>query len=240
MLFVYVFLVRFSRKVATVTAASSRIAVCFHAPDIRGHVPKCLFRGRIWARITVFRAPQIATIPYKRQLDLFSHFARITIVTNTQTVRHWPRYSLCSHRPHSHALHMTRPRNVHTRRFSLKLVGSYYSVPLLSFPCPFSRLPSAFALPPPRTQLGVCVVSVSVCLSQLSTVAAACGGFAAVGPAGRRYRSTAPQRHGAQQHGGQHQRPSSVTFSAAVEVWTQISVVSATCKTAVLNSPSAL
>ena len=31
----------------------------------------------------------------------------------------------------------------------------------------------------------------SVCLSQLSTAAAACGAFAAVGPAGRRYRLTA-------------------------------------------------
>ena len=31
----------------------------------------------------------------------------------------------------------------------------------------------------------------SVCVFILSTAAAACGGFAAVGPAGRRYRSTA-------------------------------------------------
>jgi len=40
----------------------------------------------------------------------------------------------------------------------------------------------------------------SVCLSHLPT-AAACSGFAAVGPAGRRYRSvatrSAPQQHGA-------------------------------------------
>ena len=34
-------------------------------------------------------------------------------------------------------------------------------------------------------------VRLSVCLSHLSTAAAACGGFAVVGPAGGRYRSTA-------------------------------------------------
>ena len=34
----------------------------------------------------------------------------------------------------------------------------------------------------------------SVCLSQLSTTAAACGGFAALGPADRRYRSIAARR----------------------------------------------
>jgi len=34
-------------------------------------------------------------------------------------------------------------------------------------------------------------VRLTVCLSRLSTAAAACGGFAAVGPAGRRYRSIA-------------------------------------------------
>jgi len=34
----------------------------------------------------------------------------------------------------------------------------------------------------------------SICLSHLSAVATACGGFAAVGPAGRRYRSIAARR----------------------------------------------
>ena len=55
-------------------------------------------------------------------------------------------------------------------------------------------------------RLSVCL---SVCLSQLFA-AAACGGFAAAGPAGRRYRSIAtrpaPQQHGA----------GSVTFTADV------------------------
>ena len=51
----------------------------------------------------------------------------------------------------------------------------------------------------------------SVCLSRRLTAAAACGGFAAVGPAGRQYQSIAarpicsrpfdphPQQHGSQQ-----------------------------------------
>ena len=41
---------------------------------------------------------------------------------------------------------------------------------------------------------GTVSVPPSVCLSHLSTSAAACGGFAAVGPADRRYRSIAARR----------------------------------------------
>ena len=37
---------------------------------------------------------------------------------------------------------------------------------------------------------GLCNGTVSICLSHLLTIAAACGTFAAVGPAGRRHRST--------------------------------------------------
>ena len=64
-------------------------------------------------------------------------------------------------------------------------------------------------------QHGVCngPVSPSVCLSSLSTAAAACGGFAAERHAGseisidsgRRPAATAPSQHGAQQHGSQQQ-----------------------------------
>jgi len=45
----------------------------------------------------------------------------------------------------------------------------------------------------------------SVYLSRLSTAAAACGRFAAVSPAGKRYRSIAAAGDGAKQHGGQQQ-----------------------------------
>ena len=48
-------------------------------------------------------------------------------------------------------------------------------------------------------RLSVCL---SVRLSHLSTAAAACGGFAAVGPAGRRYRS--PCRTALQQREQRH------------------------------------
>jgi len=47
-------------------------------------------------------------------------------------------------------------------------------------------------------------------LSQLSTTAAACGGFAAEGPASRRYQSTAAYRCPAA-------KLSSVTLTAAIE-----------------------
>ena len=51
---------------------------------------------------------------------------------------------------------------------------------------------------------GLCNGTLSVCLSQLSIAAVARGRFAAVGPAGWRYRAIAarptPQQHGAQQH----------------------------------------
>jgi len=62
---------------------------------------------------------------------------------------------------------------------------------------------------------GTVSVRLTVCLFQLSTAAAARGGFAAVGPAGRKYRSIAAQpapssngaqQHGALQHGGLQQR----------------------------------
>jgi len=71
----------------------------------------------------------------------------------------------------------------------------------------------------------------SVCLSHLSTAAAACGGFAAVIPTGRRClliaarpasTATALQQHDAQQHGGHAAaNASSATFTADVECWTQ-------------------
>jgi len=77
---------------------------------------------------------------------------------------------------------------------------------------------------------GLCNGTVSVCPSvcpfHLSTAATACGGFAAVGPAGRRYRSIparpAPSSNGA---AAAHRiatrrsaaNASSVTFTAAVE-----------------------
>jgi len=58
-------------------------------------------------------------------------------------------------------------------------------------------------------------------MSQLSTAAAACGGFAAVDPAGRRYRSIAarPARssNGAAAARRSAAKASSVTFPAAVE-----------------------
>jgi len=41
---------------------------------------------------------------------------------------------------------------------------------------------------------GTVSVRPSVCLSSLSTAAAACGGFAAVGPTGRRFQSIAARR----------------------------------------------
>ena len=54
----------------------------------------------------------------------------------------------------------------------------------------------------PSIYLAVCL---SVCLSHPSTAAAACGGFAAVGPAERRCRSIAAADNETQQHGGQQQ-----------------------------------
>ena len=56
---------------------------------------------------------------------------------------------------------------------------------------------------------GTVSVRPSICLSQLSTAAAACGGFAAVGPADRRYRSIAARQHAAA-------KASNVTLSADV------------------------
>ena len=62
---------------------------------------------------------------------------------------------------------------------------------------------------------GLCNGTVSVHpLSQLPA-AAACGGFAAVGPAGKRYRSTAA-RPAPQQHGAAAANAGSVTFTADV------------------------
>ena len=62
---------------------------------------------------------------------------------------------------------------------------------------------------PHRICNGTVSIRLSVCLSHLSTAAAECSGFAAVGPAGRRYRSIAarpaPQQHGAQQRSAQQQ-----------------------------------
>ena len=59
----------------------------------------------------------------------------------------------------------------------------------------------------------------SVCLSQKSTAAAACGGFAAVSLAGRRYRSItarpAPSNKGAAAARRSATNASSVTFTAA-------------------------
>jgi len=58
-------------------------------------------------------------------------------------------------------------------------------------------------------------VRLFVSLFHLLTAACRCGGFAAVVPVGRKYRSiaagrrtaaTAPQQHGEQQNGGQQQR----------------------------------
>ena len=68
-------------------------------------------------------------------------------------------------------------------------------------------------------------VRLSVCPMRLSTAAAPCGGFAAVGPAGRRYRliaarpapATAPQQHGAAAPWCSAANASSVTFPAAIE-----------------------
>jgi len=51
-----------------------------------------------------------------------------------------------------------------------------------------------FALLAQYAEQGLCNGTVSVCLSRLSTAAAACGEFAALGPAGRRYRSIAARR----------------------------------------------
>jgi len=56
----------------------------------------------------------------------------------------------------------------------------------------------------------------SVCLSQLWTAAAACGGFAAVGPAGKSYRSIAA-RPARGSNGATAANASSVAFTAAVE-----------------------
>ena len=68
-------------------------------------------------------------------------------------------------------------------------------------------------------------IRLSVCLSQLSAAAAACGGFAAVGPAGRRYRSIAawpaPSNNGAAAARRSVAKPSSVTFTAGVGGWTR-------------------
>jgi len=71
----------------------------------------------------------------------------------------------------------------------------------------------------------------SVCLSHLSAAATACGGFAAVGPADRRYRSIATRRVCNRRGrisiriytavGRPAANASSVVFLAAVEGWTQ-------------------
>jgi len=68
---------------------------------------------------------------------------------------------------------------------------------LSAFPKP-KKLYSSQIIVTARTAYGRVYVTVwcpsvrlSVCLSQLSTAAAVCGGFAAVGPADRRYRSIA-------------------------------------------------
>jgi len=74
---------------------------------------------------------------------------------------------------------------------------------------------------------GTVSVRLTVCLFQLSTAAAARGGFAAVGPAGRKYRSIAarpaPSSNGAAAaRRTAARRPAakarSVTFTAAVEI----------------------
>ena len=75
-------------------------------------------------------------------------------------------------------------------------------------------------LPHSMRQVCVTVRCPSVCLSQLSTAAAACGGFAAVDPAGRRYRWIAA-RPATSSNGAAAANASSVTFPASVEGWTQ-------------------
>jgi len=78
---------------------------------------------------------------------------------------------------------------------------------------------------------GLCNGTVSVCLSQLPTGAAACGGFAAVGaaPSGRRYQlpgsngAVAAQRTAARWSAA---NAGSITFTAAVESSTQTYIVS--------------
>jgi len=71
-----------------------------------------------------------------------------------------------------------------------------------------------------RSRVYVTVRCPSVCLFQ-SSAAAACGGFAAVGPAGRRYRWIAPQQNGAAaRHAAAN--AGSGTFTADVGGWTQI------------------
>ena len=68
-------------------------------------------------------------------------------------------------------------------------------------------------------------IRLSVCLSQLSAAAAACGGFAAVGPSGRRYRSIvawpAPSSNGAAAARRSAVKVSNVTFTAGVGGWTR-------------------
>ena len=81
----------------------------------------------------------------------------------------------------------------------------------------------------------------SVCLSQLSTAASACGGFAAVGPADRRYRSIAARPAGAQQQGrrssngeqchvySRRRRLDTDLFCSAVYIYSWISAVICRC-----------
>jgi len=69
----------------------------------------------------------------------------------------------------------------------------------------------------------------SVCLSQKSTAAAACGGFAAVSLAGRRYRSITarpvPSSNGAAAARRSATNASSVTFTVAAGGWAQTRAV---------------
>jgi len=68
---------------------------------------------------------------------------------------------------------------------------------------------------------GLCNGTVSVCLSQLSTAAAARGGFAAVGPASMRYRSLAARQALSSNGAAAARQPaataSNVTFTGAVK-----------------------
>jgi len=61
----------------------------------------------------------------------------------------------------------------------------------LHFEWPHSHSGGKRLLGPMRTKSSVVTCTVSVCLSHLLTAACRCGGFAAVGPAGRRHRSIA-------------------------------------------------